>query len=188
MHRWTIFAVVLIPLFVFVLSFFLRQKMGSFLLSFACLISLNSGLGFVYRFPNICHYSFFSQRTTALKKQWKMTKWLRLVLQESGCFKWRLMMDGHLARKLTWRLSATRRICAWLCSGYDQDVFDLKKSWGQSGWHGYHNVGTFSCSKWGILFLVAYKRSHQFPLVGGFNPFEKIWVKLGIFPNFRGDS
>lgn len=68
MHRWTIFAVVLIPLFVFVLSFFLRQKMGSFLLSFACLISLNSGLGFVYRFPNICHYSFFSQRTTALKK------------------------------------------------------------------------------------------------------------------------
>ena len=25
-------------------------------------------------------------------------------------------------------------------------------------------------------------------LVGGFNPFEKIWVKMGIFPNFRGEK
>ena len=25
-------------------------------------------------------------------------------------------------------------------------------------------------------------------LVGGFNPFEKIWVKMGIFPNFRGEN
>ena len=57
--------------FVFVLSFFLRQKMRPFLLSFACLMSLNSGLGFVYRFPDTCHYSFFSQRTTALKNNGK---------------------------------------------------------------------------------------------------------------------
>ena len=25
-------------------------------------------------------------------------------------------------------------------------------------------------------------------LVGGFNPSEKIWVKMGLFPNFRGEN
>ena len=77
-------------------------------------------------------------------------------------------------------------LCAWLCSGYDQDVFDLKKSWGQSGWHGYHNVGTFSCSKWGILFFVAYKRSHQFPLVFWFQPIWKNMSQIRNFPQFSG--
>lgn len=72
-----------------------------------------------------------------------------------------IMMDGHLARKLTWRLSATPRIDAWLCSGYDQDVFDLKKSWGyRMIW--LHNVGTFSCSERGFIFF-GLKRSHQLP-------------------------
>ena len=42
--------------------------------------------------------------------------------------------------------------------------------------------------------LSQYNRTHHQEynifgiLVGGFNPIWKIWVKMGIFPNFRGES
>ena len=182
MHRWTIFAVVFTPFFAFVLSFFLRQNMGSFLLSVACLISLNSCLGFIYRFPDTCNYSFFSQRTTALKNNGKWPNDFALYCKRAVVSNWRLMMDGHVARKLTWRLSATRRICAWLCSGYDQDVFDLKKIMRIIRMIWLDNFPTFSCSKKGILFFLPkeespiapwltlqafYKWSFLVPLIGG---------------------
>ena len=87
MHRWTIFAVVLIPFFRFCFILLFEAK-NEALPSVICMpdeFELRSR----FRLP-ISRYmplQFLQPENYCIKKQWKMTKRLRLVLQESGCFK-----------------------------------------------------------------------------------------------------